>query len=52
LKITKLHEARQWWHMPLSPALERQRQEFEVSLVYRASFRIVKDTQRNPVSDR
>ena len=36
------------------PALERQRQvdfcEFEASLVYKASSRIAKATQRNPVS--
>ena len=41
--------------MPLIPALGSQRQadlcEFEVSLVYKASFRTAKTvTQRNPVS--
>jgi hypothetical protein len=39
---------------PLIPALGRQRQvdlyEFEVSLIYRASSRTVKATQRDPVS--
>ena len=40
--------------MPLTPALERQRQvdlcEFKLSLVYRVSFRTgSKATQRNPV---
>jgi len=39
--------------MPLSLALGRWRQvdlcEFEVSLVYKASFRITRATQRNPV---
>ena len=39
--------------MPLIPALGRKRQadlcEFEASLVYRVSFRTVRDTQRNPV---
>ena len=40
--------------MPLIPALGRQRQadlcEFEASLVYKVSFRIVRAvTQRNPV---
>ena len=41
------------WHMPLIPALGRQRQvelcEFEASLVYRVSSRIARATQRNPV---
>ena len=40
--------------MPLIPALRKQRQmglcEFEASLVYRASSRTVRATQRNPVS--
>ena len=39
--------------MPLIPALRRQRQEdlwvFEVSLVDKASSRIVKAEERNPV---
>ena len=39
----------------LIPALERQRQvdlcEFMASLVYRASFRTARATQRNPVSE-
>ena len=39
--------------MPLSPALEMQRQvdlcKFEVSLVYRASSKTARATQRNPV---
>ena len=40
-------------HMPLIPALGRQRQadvcEYEASLVYRASSRTIKATLRNPV---
>ena len=39
--------------MPLIPSLGRQRQanlcEFEASLVYRASSRVAKATQKNPV---
>jgi hypothetical protein len=40
--------------MPLIPALGREKQEdlceFEASLVYRASSRIARATQRNPAS--
>ena len=40
--------------MPSFPALKRQRQvarhEFKDSLVYRASFRTVRDIHSNPVS--
>jgi hypothetical protein len=40
--------------MHLTPALNRQRQadlcDFEASLVYRASSRTAKATERNPVS--
>jgi hypothetical protein len=45
-----------WWHLPSIPSLGRQRQrqadlyQFEASLVYRASSRIVRAMQRNPVS--
>ena len=39
-----------WWHMPLIPALSRQRQEdlyeFEASLIYKVSSRIARATQR------
>jgi hypothetical protein len=42
LEPEKLEEAlgREWWYMPLIPALGKQRQisEFEASLVYRVSF--------------
>ena len=42
--------------MPLIPALGRQRQEdlceFEVSQVYRASYRTARTTQRNPVLEK
>jgi hypothetical protein len=36
--------------MPLIPALGRQRQEFEASLVYRVSIRTARAKQRNPIS--
>jgi hypothetical protein len=43
----------QWWCMPLIPVLKRQRKEdlceFKSSLVYRASSRIARATQRNPI---
>jgi hypothetical protein len=43
--------AGQWWHMPLIPALGRQRiSEFKASLVYRVSSRTARATQRNRVS--
>jgi hypothetical protein len=45
--------ARQWWHIPLIPALRRQKQmdlcKFEASLVYRVSSRTARATQRDPV---
>jgi hypothetical protein len=41
-------------YLPIIPALKRQRQvdlcEFKTSLVYRASSRTARVTQRNPVS--
>ena len=55
-RVLKANQARWWWHTSLMPALWRQRQrqrhlcEFEVSLVYRVSFRNSQTTQRNPVS--
>jgi hypothetical protein len=48
-------KARQWWLMPLIPALGRRGRrvsEFEASLVYRVSSRIARATQRNSVSER
>ena len=51
----KCSKAEQWWHMPLVPALRRQRQrqedlcEFEVNVIYRVSSRTARATQRNPV---
>jgi hypothetical protein len=39
--------AGQWWHMPLIPALGRQKQ---ASLVYRVSSRTARTIQRNLVS--
>jgi hypothetical protein len=42
-----------WWCTPLIPEFRRQRQvglRFEVSLVYRASPRMARANQRNPVS--
>ena len=45
---------RRWWCTPLIPALWRQMQvdlnEFEASLVYKASSRIARATQKNPGS--
>jgi hypothetical protein len=44
----------QWWHMLLIPTLGRQKQadlcESEASMLYRASSRTARATQRNPVS--
>jgi hypothetical protein len=42
-----------WWHMPLIPALGRQRNaisEFEASLVYGVRSMTARAIQRNPVS--
>ena len=53
VKVIKAIMARRWWYTSLVPALGRQRQgdlcEFEASLVYRASSRTARATQRNPV---
>ena len=40
-----------WWFTPLIPAFRKQRQAdlCEASLVYRASSRTARVTQRNPV---
>ena len=52
--ILKKEMIQMWWCIPLIPELQRQRQvdlcEFETSLVYRASSRIARATQKNPVS--
>ena len=45
--------AGQWWLTPLIPALGGRNKlisEFEASLVYRASSRTARATQRNPAS--
>ena len=52
--INDKHLAWPWWCTPLIPALSKQRKvdlcEFETSLVYRASSRTARATQRSPVS--
>ena len=51
VKNKSLSEA--WWYVPLIPALGRQTQadlcEFKASLVYKASSRTARATQKNPV---
>jgi hypothetical protein len=41
-----MERAREWWHTPLNPEMERQKRvdlcEFKASLVYRVSFRTQK----------
>ena len=49
-KKKKKEIARQWWRMPLIPAVPRRISEFEISLVYRVSSRTARAIQRNPVS--
>jgi hypothetical protein len=52
--ILKKEMIQMWWCIPLVPELQRQRQvdlcEFETCLVYRASSRIARATQKNPVT--
>jgi hypothetical protein len=46
-------QSQPWWHMPLIPAVGRQRQVdfwFEGKLVYGVSSRTARAIQRNPVS--
>lgn len=56
--LNKNRKARQWWHKPLIPALERQRPDrsdlckFEASLVYWVSSRTARTvTHGEPVSE-
>jgi hypothetical protein len=53
VNVKKKFKDKQWWPMPLIPALGdkgRQIYEFVASLVYKVSSRTARAIQRNPVS--
>lgn len=49
LYVKNLDVSQEWWNTSLIPAFRKQRQEFEVSLVYIVSFRKTK-AMHSPVS--